>query len=509
MAVPFAFANLSGNIALSKLDSNFNTPITIGNTSVQLGGTITTLNNMTLSNVTISGGTNNVTETLANVTTLNATSAFITTGNITTANVGNLTLLNALTVPNGGTGMVSLPANNVLLGNGTSPVASIAPGTVGNVLTSTGTGWVSSTVSGSGNAAPNTASYVLISSNANLTSGRVLTAGANVTITDNGPGSTIVINSSGGGGGGGSGTVTSVSVVSANGLAGTVANATTTPAITLSTSVTGLLKGNGTAIGAATANTDYQSPVTLTTTGTSGAATFISNTLNIPQYSSGGAPTPDVQTFDSTGTWTKPTGYTMARVQVWGGGGGGGRTSSANIGSGGGGGGYNEITVPISYLAATVTATVASGGLGATTNTSGAVGGQSSFALATAYLGRSSVDAYGGGGGGATGGGGGGQLSAGTTGSIIGGDPLNNNAWHGGSGGCFNLGACPATPATGALFGGGGGTYTGGTAAVSLYGGVGGVNAAGTQPGGGGGASRSGNTNGSNGAAGRIVVTCW
>jgi hypothetical protein len=46
---------------------------------------------------------------------------------------------------------------------------------------------------------------------------------------------------------GGSGTVTSVSVVSANGLAGTVANATSTPAITLSTSITGVLKGDGTA----------------------------------------------------------------------------------------------------------------------------------------------------------------------------------------------------------------------------------------------------------------------
>lgn len=55
----------------------------------------------------------------------------------------------------------------------------------------------------------------------------------------------------------GTGTVTSVSVVSANGLAGTVATATTTPAITLSTTVTGLLKGNGTAISAATAGTDY------------------------------------------------------------------------------------------------------------------------------------------------------------------------------------------------------------------------------------------------------------
>jgi len=53
-------------------------------------------------------------------------------------------------------------------------------------------------------------------------------------------------------GGGGGGTVTSVSVVSANGLAGTVANPTTTPAITLSTTITGVLQGNGTAISAAT-----------------------------------------------------------------------------------------------------------------------------------------------------------------------------------------------------------------------------------------------------------------
>ena len=60
--------------------------------------------------------------------------------------------------------------------------------------------------------------------------------------------------------GGGSGTVTTVSVVSANGLAGSVANATTTPAITLSTSITGVLKGNGTAISAASAGTDYVAP---------------------------------------------------------------------------------------------------------------------------------------------------------------------------------------------------------------------------------------------------------
>jgi hypothetical protein len=60
--------------------------------------------------------------------------------------------------------------------------------------------------------------------------------------------------------GGGGGTVTTASVVSANGFAGSVANATTTPAITLTTSITGVLKGNGTAISAATAGTDYYNP---------------------------------------------------------------------------------------------------------------------------------------------------------------------------------------------------------------------------------------------------------
>lgn len=55
------------------------------------------------------------------------------------------------------------------------------------------------------------------------------------------------------GGGGGGGTVTSFSVVSANGFAGTVANATTTPAVTLTTSITGPLKGSGGALQAAVA----------------------------------------------------------------------------------------------------------------------------------------------------------------------------------------------------------------------------------------------------------------
>jgi hypothetical protein len=74
------------------------------------------------------------------------------------------------------------------------------------------------------------------------------------------------------------GTVTSASVVSANGFAGTVANPTTTPAITVTTSITGVLKGNGTAISAATAGTDYVTP-TGTETLTNKTIAYGSNTL--------------------------------------------------------------------------------------------------------------------------------------------------------------------------------------------------------------------------------------
>lgn len=49
----------------------------------------------------------------------------------------------AIPVANGGTGATSLTANNVILGNGTSAVQAVAPGSSGNVLTSDGTTWQS------------------------------------------------------------------------------------------------------------------------------------------------------------------------------------------------------------------------------------------------------------------------------------------------------------------------------------------------------------------------------
>jgi hypothetical protein len=48
-----------------------------------------------------------------------------------------------LPVASGGTGAATLTANNVLLGNGTSAVQTVAPGTAGNLLTSVGGTWAS------------------------------------------------------------------------------------------------------------------------------------------------------------------------------------------------------------------------------------------------------------------------------------------------------------------------------------------------------------------------------
>ena len=52
-------------------------------------------------------------------------------------------LSSTLAVGSGGTGATSLTVNNVILGNGTSPVQVVAPGSSGNVLTSNGTTWAS------------------------------------------------------------------------------------------------------------------------------------------------------------------------------------------------------------------------------------------------------------------------------------------------------------------------------------------------------------------------------
>ena len=63
-----------------------------------------------------------------------------------------------LPVANGGTGLATITANNVILGNGTSNVQVVAPGTSGFVLTSNGSTWVSSAITVGSSATAFTAS---------------------------------------------------------------------------------------------------------------------------------------------------------------------------------------------------------------------------------------------------------------------------------------------------------------------------------------------------------------
>jgi hypothetical protein len=51
-----------------------------------------------------------------------------------------------LPVANGGTGVATIPLNGVMLGNTTSPINTVAPGTSGNVLQSNGTTWQSTSI---------------------------------------------------------------------------------------------------------------------------------------------------------------------------------------------------------------------------------------------------------------------------------------------------------------------------------------------------------------------------
>jgi len=79
---------------------------------------------------------------LGTISTQNSNSVSITGGSITG--------ITDLAVADGGTGSSSLTANNVLLGNGTSALQTVAPGTSGNVLTSNGTTWTSAVPTGGG-----------------------------------------------------------------------------------------------------------------------------------------------------------------------------------------------------------------------------------------------------------------------------------------------------------------------------------------------------------------------
>jgi len=159
-----------------------------------------------------------------------------------------------------------------------NPTRSVTIGQLGSYIGATGGGAGVATVNG-------VAGAVTLVGGTNITLG---VAGQNITINSTG----------------GTGTVTSVSsTVAGSALNVAVTNPTTTPAVAFTWSGTNAQYVNG-AGNIANINTLIASgALTLTTTGTSGAAALLGNNLNIPVYATGGVVT-SLTTAGTTGAST-------------------------------------------------------------------------------------------------------------------------------------------------------------------------------------------------------------
>ena len=137
----------------------------------------------------------------------------------------------------GGTGSTTLTANNVLLGNGTSALQVVAPGTSGNVLTSNGTTWVSTAASSSNPTitptVTNTTYYITGTPN---TSGSLATAYISSTngVSYNASTGALTATSFSGAGTGLTGTASSLSIGGNAATATTATTATTANALNTS-----------------------------------------------------------------------------------------------------------------------------------------------------------------------------------------------------------------------------------------------------------------------------------
>lgn len=194
-------------------------------------------------------------------------------------------------------------------------------------------------------------------------------------------------------------------------------------------------------------------------------ATYAANISGIVAVANGGTGTSSgiptvVQEFNSSGTWTKPTGgQNSAWIQCWGGGGASGINGVSQ--NAGGGGGYSSVVVPLSCLASSVSVTV------------GGSGGNSVVPLFYAFGSYTSVIAYGGASG----------LSGGA-----GGKGITMNGGNGGTSfGTSNAGG----DAGGGPWGGAGAPY--GSAGNAPGGGAGGPPGSGQNPGG----------------VGRVIISCF
>lgn len=187
-------------------------PITTNGT-ITLGGVLNVASggtNLTAFGTGVSGALSaNAIGTGAMVLQSNATLITPAIGTPSSGNLVNTTGLpianttGTLAVDRGGTGATTLTANNLLVGNGTSSVAVLAPGTTGNVVTSNGTHWTSQAFSSSGR---------LIRAPQILTSGISYTTPVTATA--------IYVEAVGGGGGGGGADGTEADAIASGGGGG-------------------------------------------------------------------------------------------------------------------------------------------------------------------------------------------------------------------------------------------------------------------------------------------------
>lgn len=261
-------------VGITGTTAQFNTALTDGDFATLAG--VEALTNKTLNGLTVTASTGTL--TIGNGKTLSADDNFSITGTpgtltfqgsdtyvgrnttdaLTNKTYNGLTLSSLATGFSvaGGTSSKTLTLSNTLTLSGTdgSSLNVGTGGTLGTAAFTNSTAYAASGAVGSSGLTMNTA-RLLGRWNAAVGAVEEITVGSGLDLSSG------ILTAVGGG------TVSSVSVVTANGFAGTVANATTTPAITLTTTVSGIVKGNGSVLSAAAAGIDYSAGTSALATG--------------------------------------------------------------------------------------------------------------------------------------------------------------------------------------------------------------------------------------------------